>query len=503
MRDGAPEGLAAIDLGSNSFRMLLVNLVGGEPVVVDRIREQVRLAAGLDDQGCLDEASMARGLECLDRFGQRLSSTTGLKVRAVGTNALRVATNARDFLRRADKVLGHRIEVISGQEEARLIYLGIAHTLSDDEGRRLVVDIGGGSTECILGERFEPVEAHSLYMGCVRWTQRFFADGKISESRMRKGHLAASRELQTLRAMFRGIGWDDAVGSSGTIRSCASILEATGWCEEGIDRPGLQRLSDALVKAGHADKLDLPGLRNERRAIIAGGVSILCAVFDSLGIESMEVTQGTLREGVLYDLLGRIRHEDVRERTIRGFQERYDVDGGQAQRVEASALALLELVASDWQLKGGRHARFLGWAARLHEVGLHMSYRHHHRHGAYILAHADMPGFSRDDQAMLAAIVGHQRRKFSDEPFAEVARSKRRLMARRLTVLLRLALLVNRGRSKHPAVPLSLTVNGEGLLLTLPGDWLAKRPLTRSDLEDEVRMLGAIDIPLTLHVAED
>lgn len=500
MTEGTPKGLAAIDLGSNSFRMLLVSLVGGEPVVVDRIREQVRLAAGLDDKGRLDDAAATRALECLDRFGQRLRNKSGLKVRAVATNTLRVASNAGELLQRAEAVLGHRIEVISGQEEARLIYLGIAHTRADDQGSRLVIDIGGGSTECILGERFEPVEAHSLYMGCVRWTQRFFADGKISAGRMHAGHLAASRELQTLRATFRGIGWDDIVGSSGTIRSCASILEETGWCEQGIDRPGLEQLSAALIEAGHADKLDLPGLRTERRTILAGGVSILCAVFDSLGIESMEVTQGTLREGVLYDLLGRIRHEDVRERTIRVFQDRYDIDGSQAARVERTALALLEPVASTWQLESSRFARFLGWAARLHEVGLRIAYRHHHRHGAYILANADMPGFSRDDQAMLAAIVGHQRRKFGAHPFATLTGSERRRMACRLTVLLRLALLLNRGRSAHPAVPLSLALKGETLCLSLPAEWLARRPLTRSDLEDEVRMLRAIDVTLGVHV---
>ncbi|MFT7463555.1 MAG: exopolyphosphatase/guanosine-5'-triphosphate,3'-diphosphate pyrophosphatase [Pseudohongiellaceae bacterium] len=498
-----PEGLAAIDIGSNSIRMLLVNLVGGEPVVVDRIREQVRLAEGLDSDGLLDDDAFRRALACLDRFGQRLRNTTGLKVRAVATNTLRVATNAADLLREAEEVLGHRIEVISGQEEARLIYLGIAHTLADDEGSRLVVDIGGGSTECIVGERFEPIEAHSLYMGCVRWTQRFFADGKITEKRMRAGHLAASRELQTLRATFRGLGWEEAVGSSGTIRSCASILEANEWCEEGIDRPGLQRLSDALVSAGHGKKIDLPGMRAERRMILAGGVSILCAVFDSLGIERMAVSKGTLREGVLYDLLGRIRHEDVRERTIRDFQDRFDIDTAQAERVEATALRFLKDVAPGWQLESSRHQRFLGWAARLHELGLRLAYRHHHRHGAYILANADMPGFSGDDQEMLASIVGHQRRKFGDDPFKELLRSDRRRMARRLTVLLRLALLVNRSRSAHPEVPLALSALGSTLRLTVPQSWLASRPLTRSDLEDEVAMLQAVGLKVTLVIDPD
>jgi len=498
MTEAQPQGLAAIDLGSNSFRMLLAQLVGGEPVVVDRIREQVQLAAGLDAQGCLSEAATERALACLDRFGQRLRHKPGLKVRAVATNTLRVAANATDFLRRAADVLGHRIEVISGQEEARLIYLGIAHTLADDQGSRLVVDIGGGSTECILGETFEPLEAHSLYMGCVRWTQRFFDDGVITKARMREGHLAASRELLTLSATLRGIGWDDAVGSSGTIRACAAILQETGWCEQGIDQRGLSKLVRALIKAGHAEALDLPGLKPERRTIIAGGVSILSAVFESLGIDHMQVTQGSLREGVLYDLLGRIRHEDVRERTIRVFQERYGIDPVQAARVERTALSLLLLVAEAWDLAEPRHARFLGWAARLHEVGLAMAYRHHHRHGAYVLSHSDMPGFSRDDQVLLAAIVGHQRRKFGPSPFEDIESPQRRELARRLTVLLRLALLANRGRSPRADMPGSLSVHGDSLRLRLPAAWLEAHPLTRRDLEDESRMLREIGMSLEL-----
>jgi exopolyphosphatase/guanosine-5'-triphosphate,3'-diphosphate pyrophosphatase len=497
-----PQGLAAVDLGSNSFHMLLANLVDGEPVVVDRIREQVQLAEGLDDQGALDQESRKRALACLDRFGERLRHTPGVRVRAVGTNTLRVAKNSRQFLVAAEAALGWPIEIISGQEEARLIYLGAAHTAADDTGSRLVVDIGGGSTECILGDRFETLEVHSLYMGCVEYSRRFFGDGRITEKALSRARLAAGRELLNLERRFQDIGWQEAVGCSGTIRACEAVLVANGWSTSGVTRDGLSQLLEALLTAGRVSKLELPGLKPERASIIAGGAAILMSVFEQFGLEVMNVTQGALREGVLYDLLGRIRHEDVRERTIRVFQDRYHVDRAQAARVERTAVLLLGQVAGDWKLDPERAASFLSWASRLHEVGLGVSYRHHHRHGAYLLAESDMPGLSRDDQRLLASIVGAHRRRITPVALARLVRKEPLKLAKRLVILLRLAVVLNRPRAPQPELLPRLEVHGRTLRLTLPGRWLRSRPLTRSDLLDEVKAVRHLDCKLELVEAD-
>lgn len=493
-----PKGLAAVDLGSNSFHMVLANLVDGEPVVVDRVREQVQLGEGLDGKGQLSRAARKRALECLDRFGQRLRHTPDVKVRAVGTNTLRTASNAHQFLVVAEAALGFPIEVISGQEEARLIYLGVAHTDADDEGCRLVLDIGGGSTECILGERFETYEVHSLDMGCVRDTRRFFPDGKITAKAMNQARLHAGRELLNLERRFRDIGWEDAVGCSGTIRAAESVCVENGWSASGVTREGVQKLIEALLAAGSVDKLVLPGLKPERAGVMPGGVAILAALFDRLELTRIDVSQGALREGVLYDLLGRIRHEDVRERTIRVFQERYRVDRAQAARVERTALHLLDQVSDAWGLEREKAGAYLSWAARLHELGLGVSFQHHHRHGAYLISESDMPGLSADDQRLLAAVVGAHRRRVVPVVFAPLARRAPQRLARRLAVLLRLSVVLHRARSPRTVLAPRLDVQGKDLVLTIPGPWLASRPLTRSDLEEEARWVRGLGEKLVI-----
>ncbi len=487
--------LAAVDLGSNSFHMVVANVVSGEPVIVDRLREQVQLAGGLDDEGQLTEAARLRALACLRRFGQRLRDMPGTQVRAVGTNTLRAAGNARSFLAEAEEALGHTIEIISGREEARLIYLGVAQSLSDDAGYRLVVDIGGGSTECILGERFEALEVHSLYMGCVAYTKRFFAKGVLREKDMAKATLAARLELQTVERRFADYGWVNAVGASGTIRAVRSVVKANDWSKSGVTRESLQRVREALLSAGHVKQLELEGLKRERRAIFAGGVAILLAIFDSLEIGTMQVSSGALREGAMYDLLGRIRHEDVRERTIRLFQERYHVDRGQAARVRRTALALLLQVARKWDMEDGDNLRFLAWAAQLHEIGLAVSFEHQHRHGGYLIANSDMPGFSRDDQLLLAAVVGWHRRKPKADGIGELPEG---LLERavRLTALLRLAVLLNRGRSPVRAPQLHLRADASALEVRLSAETSESLPLTRMDLESESRYMRSLGIKL-------
>jgi exopolyphosphatase/guanosine-5'-triphosphate,3'-diphosphate pyrophosphatase len=481
--------LAAVDLGSNSFHMVIARVVDGELHIVDRHRERVQLAAGLDEDKRLSQDAQRRSLACLERFGERLRDLPKRQVRAVGTNTLRKAKNARPFLERGRDALGHRIEIISGAEEARLIYLGVAHSFFDAASRRLVIDIGGGSTECILGEGFEPLRASSLYMGCVSFTSEFFPGGKIDRERMAQAENAARLELQTIEEEFRGIGWDACVGASGTILAIREVLRINDWSPAGITHQGLRRLRKELIKNGQTKRLSLAGLPEDRAPVIPGGLAILTATVESLGIEEMRASTGALREGLLHDQLGRIRHEDIRHRTVRRYMERYQVDERQAERVEATALQLLEQVADDWKLPADRGRRFLSWASRLHEIGQAISYSGYHKHGAYLLAHADLPGFSLEGQRMLAAMVLSHRRKFSKAMFAALP-SSRAWQGSRFSILLRLAVLLNRGRHDEAPPKTRAKAKKKTLWLYFPDGWLEARPLTRLDLEREQRTLA-------------
>lgn len=485
------EVAAAVDLGSNSFHMVVARMVHDELTIVDRLRDRVALADGLAAKKRLSDDVQQRAIACLRLFGERLRGMSSSQVRAVGTSALRVAKNSREFLERAEEALGHRIEIVSGAEEARLIYLGVAHDLSDDAGRRLVVDIGGGSTECILGERFEPLRTDSLHMGCVNWTQRFFDGGRIERGAMREARIAAGLEVQSLERAYRRLGWDECVGASGTILAIAEILRANGWSDDGITAKGLRKLRKRLVELEHVEALPaIQGLAPERAPVIAGGVAILTALFDGLEIVRMRTSQGALREGVLYDLLGRIRHEDVRDRTIRRFMERYAVDLEQAGRVQRAAQSLFEQVHAGFEIDRATGERLLSWAAKLHEIGISIAYGGHHHHGAYIVGNAEMPGFSREDQHVLATLIEGQRRRFPPPRAAELSPSQQR-GALRLCLLLRLAVLLSRARAEASLPRVAIEPRRSGYALRFPDDWLAERPLVAADLAQEKARLAA------------
>ncbi len=490
----AGEMIAAIDLGSNSFHMIVAREADGQLQVRDRLREMVRLAAGLDSRGNLDEAARQRALDCLRRFGQRLDGFARANVRAVGTNTLRKARDPA-FLREAEQALGHPIEVIAGVEEARLIYLGVAHGLPDSDERRLVVDIGGGSTELILGQHFEPLELESLYMGCVSYSQRYFPEGVISEKAMRKAVISARLELQALEGDYREIGWGQAVGASGTIKAVGEVVRAMGWCEEGISLEAMRRLADELVKVGHIDKLKLSGLKEERLPVFAGGVAVLLAIFEGLSIDTMHVSDWSLREGLLYDLMGRIHHEDVRERTIMVLSERYNVDTAQAARVEESAKMALQQVAAEWDLEGEDAEHLLLWAARLHEIGLAIAHSSYHKHGAYLVANSDMPGFSSSEQKLLSMLVRGHRRKFPLSLFKELDSPQKQRM-QRLCALLRMAVLLRRSHAATGIPDVVFRAEGKTLELSFPDGWLAEHPLTEADLEVEATSLKSAKFTL-------
>ncbi|MBL8943055.1 MAG: Ppx/GppA family phosphatase [Myxococcales bacterium] len=482
--------LVAIDLGSNSFHMVVARLADGQLSIIDRLRERVALAAGLDERNNITAEAQQRGLDCLRRFGERMPAGDEVRVRAVGTNTLRKARNAREFIAKAGAALGRPIEVIPGREEARLIYLGVSHSTGGNGGRRLVIDIGGGSTESIIGEGFVPTLAESLHMGCVSHTERFFGDGRLRREAFREATTAARVELETIEQKFRKTGWSAAIGSSGTILAIDTILRANGW-GEGITRDGLRSLRDAMIVAGRVGKLSgIAGLSSERAPVLPGGFAILYAVFKSLKIDRMAPSTGALREGLLYDTLGRLAHEDVRERAIDWMSERYGVDRAQAARVEATALALFDRARAAWAIDDPEARLVLAWAARLHEVGLALSYSGYHRHGEYLVANSDMSGFSREQQSLLAALVGAHRRRLRPEYLAEL-KTYGGPAAIRLAVLLRLAATLNRARDPEATVVPEIVVTGNTVDLRFPKGWLDDHPMTATDLNYEQSFLSA------------
>lgn len=484
-----PDTLAAIDLGSNSFHLIVTRWVEGELLVVDRLKEMVQLAAGLNKQHRLTPEAQARALTCLARFGQRLRDLPDSKVRIVGTNTLRQVRDGGVFLNRAQAALGHPIEIISGVEEARLIYLGVAHSMGDQGGRRLVIDIGGGSTEMIIGEGFEPLHLESLYMGCVSFTRAHFTGPRLRDADFWAAEMHVRQELEPFALNYRTLGWQRVIGASGTIKAIRDIVVAEGWSHGLITLEMLRRLRGLLLQLGTVGALMKRwNLDPARAEVLTGGFAVLHALCEELAIEQLEVSDGALREGVIYDLLGRIRHEDVRERTITTLVRRYGVDLRQAERVRLSVLQLLQQVGDSWQLHDEGLVQDLEWAARLHEVGLAIAHNHYHRHGAYILQHSDLAGFSQAEQVLLAALVRGHRRKFPLDVFADLPVTLAE-SARRLCVLLRLAVLLHRGRSEQALPELQLSASGRTLHLRFPPDWLEQHPLTQADLTSEAGAL--------------
>jgi exopolyphosphatase/guanosine-5'-triphosphate,3'-diphosphate pyrophosphatase len=475
------ETVAAVDLGSNSFRLQVGRVVDDQIYTLDSMKEPVRLASGLTADKRLDLQSQARALEALRRFGERLRCLDNGAVRAVATNTLRVAKNAVEFLPLAEEALGFPIEIIAGREEARLIYIGASHSLPMANHKRLVVDIGGGSTEFIIGKRHEPQLMESLYMGCVSYTLRFFPDRRIDKKRLREAQIAAAKEIELIAYDYQRLGWKEAVGSSGTARAIADILEMNELNpngESGITREGLDRLCALLVKAGSAEALDLAGVKGDRLPVLPGGIAIMSAIFEELDLERMTYADGALRLGVLYDLLGRFHHHDMRDSTVTQFRRRYQIEGDQAERVEATALSALSQLAEG--APNEADVQFLSWATRLHEIGISVAHNAYHKHGAYILTYADMPGFSKKDQARLAMLVLGHRGKLEKLGALPASDS-----AWRLVFCLRLAVLLHRTRDDRALPAWRARLNGYGFVLELPADWLAANPGTAAALGEE------------------
>jgi exopolyphosphatase / guanosine-5'-triphosphate,3'-diphosphate pyrophosphatase len=495
------EVIAAVDLGSNSFHMIVGELRHGQLVIIDRLRETVRLSEGLEITGELSEPARERALECLSRFGERLRDMHASSVRAAGTSTLRRAQDSREFSELAERALGHPIEVISGVEEARLIYNGVLHSLPPYAGHRLVLDIGGGSTELILGHAATTRALESLHLGCVAMTERHFPDGLLTKQAFDSARLAARLELRPVKSYFRSVPDLQAIGTSGTILSTEQVAREIGIIDgSGLTAAAVESLIERVIDLGSIGELKLPGLSERRAQVWPGGLAILVELLQVLQIPRLQVSDGALREGLLYELLGRLQHEDARERTVRAMAGRYHVDEPQAERVMATARQLLEQCAEAWELTSNLARNMLDWASRLHEIGLDISHDGYQRHGAYIAENADMPGFPRTEQALLAFLIRNHRRQLA-------VRAGRRLPAGwtgkgvRLGIILRLAVLINRSRSSEALPAIQLQVKGRSIRILFPQTWLENNPLTLADLQRETAYLQQVGYRLAVEVA--
>lgn len=491
------ELMAAIDIGSNSFHLAIARLDHGEVRKVASMSEKVQLAAGLDENKYLSEEAQQRGLDCLARFMGRLDSVSADRLRIVATNALRQAKNAEDFIRRANEILPKPIEIIAGREEARLIYLGVSHTNASSD-KRLVIDIGGGSTEFIIGQEFDPLLTESLQMGCVAYTQWFFQSGDITESAFNDAISDARKEILRISTTYQKTGWTSVVGSSGTIKAVRNVLVSKGWADdqERITYEGVKNLQKLLIKIGRVEDIDLEGVKEHRKAVFPAGVAVLLAAMKVLGIDTMTYSDGALREGVMYDMLGRFASEDVRDRSVHALVERYSVDKRQAKRVVKSCEYLFEQTQEALGLSNEDND-LLRRTAYLHEIGLAISHSGYHHHSAYLLEFSDIPGFSQVDQIRMSQLARNHRRKLKTEMLEQVQDIGGRTLVY-LCLLLRLAVLVHRSRNDHDKSDLQLHIIDEDHWQVIVDPEFEEYALLVFDLEDDIDQFKKWGVELTV-----
>jgi len=487
---------AAVDLGSNSFHLLVARREHGELRVLDRIKEMVRIAGGLDSHGQLDQETADRAHGCLARFGQRLRGIPDDNIRAVGTQTFRRLKNANAFLMVAETALGCSIDIIGGREEARLIYLGVSQGVSGHEDRRLVIDIGGGSTEVVIGEGLTPLELESLQYGCVSLTRQFFLNGKITARKLRKAKRSVLADLQELQIRYRETGWETAVGSSGTIRAIASICEQQGWSERDVTADALDKLVQAMLDFGSIEEVTLAGLSERRHPVLIGGLVVLAACFEAFDLDRVVVSPFALREGLLHDLLGRLEHRDPRDNTVQAFKKRYGVDSQQVERVKSCALKACEQI-SDGMFLRPVHRELLAWAADLHETGLSLSHSHFQKHSAYLVENSDMPGFSNQEQLFLSALIRYHRRVVPAR-FAEPLPTRLHEPLRVTLFCLRFACILCRSRDDAAIPEFSMSGQDRSISLKFSEKWAEQHPLTMADLEEEAALLSKIGLQLNV-----
>lgn len=498
--DTQPDTYAAVDLGSNSFHMLVTRREHGELRVLDRIKEMVRLGGGLDQDGNLDPVVRQTALECLSRFGQRLRGIPEKNMRAVGTQTFRRLNKAREFLQAAEGALECPIDIIAGREEARLVYQGVSQWISGHQQKQLVMDIGGGSTELIIGEGVDPIVMESMQFGCVSMTNRFFADGKITRRRLKSASKAVASELQELQSVYRKTGWQIAVGSSGTFKSAAIMCEVNGWCKKGITLAALKQLRQIALSFESIDQIQIDGLSDRRKPVFIGGLAIMLALFKALSIKELLISSYALREGVLQDLFGRLENRDPRDKAVEAFMTRFSVDLAQVMRVKKTALAVFAQLAGDPSLRDA-HRTMLGWAADLHETGLSLSHSSYQKHSAYLVEASDMAGFSHQEQQFLAALVGFQRREIPVDYADKLPQRMHRALSISL-LCLRLAWIFCRTREDDAIPPFKISLDEQRVHLSLPRAWEANNPLTIADLDYEKQSLQTIGLQLDIEFTD-
>ncbi|ODP96880.1 exopolyphosphatase [Salinivibrio sp. SS2] len=479
-----PREIAAVDLGSNSFHMVVARVVGQGLQIISRHKQRVRLAAGLDKKQRLSDEAIQRGVDCLAMFAERLNGIEIDNVRIAATHTLRQAKNAHEFIERANQVFPYPIEIIAGEEEARLIYLGVSHT-QQNLGRRLVIDIGGGSTELVIGEDFQPLLVNSKRMGCVSYNERFFPQGALSEKQFLAAQTATQQKLESLASQYRKAGWQVALGASGTIKAIREVVIGLGDEDGIITRKRLDNVIEKLLKFKHSDSIDLPGLTEDRQPVFAAGVAILSGVLDALKIDELRFSDGALREGLLYEMEERFQRTDIRGRTTDDMAARYNVDLDHARRVQQTAAHFYAQAEPEQGSKKTELAGLLNWAALLHEVGLSIGYPGYHKHSAYILSNTNLPGFNQEQQTVLATLARFHRKalKLGEMPKFTLFKPK---LIETLICALRLACVLHSQRNDEalPEITVTIDKNG-GWQLQFPKGWLGDNRLLAADLTAE------------------
>ncbi|MEZ9005345.1 guanosine-5'-triphosphate,3'-diphosphate diphosphatase [Vibrio splendidus] len=489
----SPPLYAAIDLGSNSFHMLVVRHIDGSVQTMAKIKRKVRLAAGLDENNALSTEAMQRGWDCLSLFAERLQDIPKENIRIVGTATLRTAINVDIFLAKANQILGYNINVISGEEEAATIYKGVAHT-SGGSGRRLVVDIGGASTEMIIGEGFSAKALTSLKMGCVTWLERHFKDRQLTATNFNNAIEAAKSTLAPILDSYTDIGWDVCVGASGTVQALQEIMLAQGM-DEVITHAKLKRLQKQAMITERLEELEIEGLTLERALVFPSGLSILIAIFELLEIDSMTLAGGALREGLAYEMVDELRQEDIRARTVKSVQSRYQMDVSYGEQVAVVAQTLLEQAGAETWVSEPQAGVLLQTAAKLHEIGLTIDFKKGGEHSAYLLQNLDLPGFTRAQKHYLGELTRRYREQLTSLPEQHAISGT---SSKRILRILRLAILLTHRRNPALEPEFKLATDGNNLTLTLSKQWLADNPLTAAELEIESNRQTDIGWPLNI-----
>lgn len=487
---------AAIDLGSNSFHMLVAIPEGNSIRKIDSLRMPTRLAAGLDQNKRLLPETEALALDTIAKYSERLRDVPLKNIRVVGTNTLRRAKKRERFMREAQRLLGKPIEIISGREEARLIYSAVSHTHPESEQRRLVLDIGGGSTELALGTGAHPALMESVNMGCVSYTNRYLNGGDtITAANMKEAMIEAQLELQPLTVAYQLHGWDEVVGCSGTIKAAARMLAELAITDGTITRDGLRQLARLIITEGSATGLKLSCISQSRTQVIAGGIAVLRAIMKTLNIKQIHASQVALREGLIFDMLGKAEHLDIQSQTIANLFARYSIDMRQANRVENTAIKLFNHVTEKWNLDPDTDLQLLVWAAKLHELGMGVAHTQYHKHGAYILENSDLLGFTQAEQKAIALLVRYHRRKIEHEAFDTLTENESHRLSLLLS-LLRLSALLHRGRYDDPLDDVNVIIKAGQITVVASQIWLDEHPLTYAELIGEAERLTHVNIKL-------